>query len=142
MDDMNTLIQAVAKRHGVILGKDDPVLMLQTFLEYAQKNLAECQEEERNKLVGVLELEQLKWSEESRARSERIINASLDHARQQATEVCECAAAALMRRIEETLSAKIAQVEQKQLVVYRLAMLNAVGAGLVATGGLFVWLAQ
>lgn len=142
MDDIDALIQAVAKRHRVILSKDDPILMLHTYLDFFQEKLAERQEEERLKLVAALELEQFKWSEESRARAERIVNASLNGARKNAAEVCEQAVTGFIRRVEQVVDGKIGVVEQKQIAVYRLAILNLVGAGLVAVGGLFVWLAQ
>ncbi len=58
MDDVDRLIQVIAKRHGVLLSREDPILMLHTYMEHFQETLADFQDEERAKLVSALELEQ------------------------------------------------------------------------------------
>lgn len=139
MDDVEVIIQAIAKKHGVVLGKDDPVLMLHTFMECFLGTLSRHQEAERARLVSVMEMEQQKWSVESKTRAERILSASLEEARKTGATVCEQAGAALMTRISNALAEKLDVLEQKQITVYRLAVANVLGAGLLAVAALLLW---
>lgn len=138
--DVQTIIQAIAKKHGVVLGKDDPVLMLHTFMECFLGTLATFQEEERARLVSALEMEQQKWSVESKARAERILTAALQGAQKTATELCEQSAATLVSKFDAAMTVKLDELAQKQVAVYRLAVVNLACAGLLAVAGLFLWL--
>lgn len=142
MDDMNLVIQTIAKRHGVVLNKEDPILMLHTYMECFQESLNKQQEEERHKLVSAMELEQQKWTAESKARAERILSASLEEAHKTATAVCEQAGAALMTRITNAMAEKLDVLERKEVTLYRLAMANMLGAGLLVVAALLIWASQ
>ena len=45
MNEIDELIREIAVKHGVALGRDDPIVMLQTAIELMIKRLAEHQQE-------------------------------------------------------------------------------------------------
>lgn len=133
--------QEITKKHGIILGKDDPIHMLHTYLECFLENLNERQDEEQHKLVAALELEQRKWSTESKTRAERILSATLKESQDAASAVCQQAGTQIIHEINAAMTTKLNELHSMQLTVYRLALLNMLGASLFAVAGFFVWLA-
>lgn len=76
-DDIDELIKDVAVKHGVALGHDDPILMLHTI---NRRLIIQGKEAHQEILAGFkAELEEVahRWSEESKNKAERVLNASL-----------------------------------------------------------------
>jgi Transcriptional activator TraM len=76
-DKMNEAIKDIAFRHGVVLGKDDPVLILQTMNE---KLLAENRKEQEAMLAQLKEeMENIssQWKDDAKDKAERVLNAAL-----------------------------------------------------------------
>lgn len=74
---MNEAIKDIAFRHGVVLGKDDPVLILQTMNE---KLLAENRKEQEAMLAQFKEeMENIssQWKDDAKDKAERVLNAAL-----------------------------------------------------------------
>lgn len=81
-DDTEMLIRDIATRHGVLIGKDDPILILQTMNQRLMEEHVRAQDKLLNQFKSCLEEMVARQEHESRDKSERILNASLLAARE------------------------------------------------------------
>lgn len=135
--ELDRIIETVASKHGVILSKDDPILILHTYLELFKESLADMQEEERCKLIQLLEIEQQKWLNESKNRAERILSASLKGAQNRLQEHHKKVCAETITAWGQTAEEKMKQLEAMQCKMQWLAIANMISAGLLVIAVLF-----
>jgi hypothetical protein len=109
MEDDNSiddLIKEVAVKHGIALGKDDPVLMLHTINRKLIKEGIASQEQILETFKGQLEEIAHRWSEDSKSKAERVLNASLAASKEAMAagvkEASKIAATELSRVIKES----------------------------------------
>jgi hypothetical protein len=77
-DKMDDVIRELAAKHGVLIGKDDPVLMLATLQAVMLRDLQENQSAALADFHSRLELMMSSLSADSKSRAERIVNGALD----------------------------------------------------------------
>lgn len=79
---LEELQREVAARHHVILGQDDPIVVLQTCNEFlVRRTAAELEKAQRAALLDFqqsLELSSQRWSAESKALAERTLAAAVE----------------------------------------------------------------
>ena len=81
MNDDNALgemIKEIAVKHGIALGRDDPILILQTLNNRLLQASQKAQQVMLDEYKAELEELSLRWSTEAKEKAERILNASLD----------------------------------------------------------------
>lgn len=132
MDSVEAYISAVAKKDGTILKKGDPVLGLHTILEKFEEDLRETHGEMLATFRTALEAEYAKWNNESIARAERILAASLTAAKKDADTVFRAAADEELALLGAALNEKLEEVKGCQINAKRIAMLNFICIILVA----------
>lgn len=75
---MKSSINKIAAKHGIAVGRDDPILILQTLnnrlMQASQKAQQEMLDQYKSELEGI----SLQWSTDAKEKAERILNASLD----------------------------------------------------------------
>ena len=82
-------IQDIAVRHGVVLSKDDPILILQTMNE---RLLEENRQAQQNLLVQFKEeMENIssQWKEDANEKAEKILNAALESSKEAMTRLLQ-----------------------------------------------------
>ncbi|HEO8433326.1 TPA: conjugal transfer protein TraM [Legionella pneumophila] len=76
-DKFDAAIQEIAVRHGVVLSKDDPILILQTMndrlIEEARQAQAAMLTQFREEMEGISS----QWRDDAKEKAEKIINAAL-----------------------------------------------------------------
>ena len=72
------LIKEIAIKHGIALGRDDPILILQTLNNRLLQASQKTQQAMLDEYKAELEDLSLRWSTEAKEKAERILNASLD----------------------------------------------------------------
>lgn len=144
MDSLDSYIQEVARRHNIVLRKEEPILMLYTFLEKFLDDLKHEQSVILENFSSVLELEATKWDRETKERAGRLIVQTLEKARNLANEqfderarnFCE----SLEKILEKSLIPKFEALESLEKKTWRTAVANMVAASLLAMTGLLIWL--
>lgn len=107
-DPLADLIKEIAIKHGVAVGRDDPIMILQTLNKRllednakAQQRLLDRFKEEQEALAG-------RWGEDAKVRAERILNASLTAAKEAmaraAYDMSQTATASMKREVESVLA--------------------------------------
>ena len=76
-DKFDAVIQEIAVRHGVVLSKDDPILILQTMndrlIEEARQGQAAVLTQFREEMESISS----QWRDDAKEKAEKIINAAL-----------------------------------------------------------------
>lgn len=76
-DPTEKLIQEIVAKHGVAVGRDDPILILQTINFRLLQDSAKAQQAMLDQYKQEMEKLMLRWDNEAKARAEKILNASL-----------------------------------------------------------------
>lgn len=76
-DKFNETIQEIAVRHGVILGKDDPILIFQTMNEKMLEENRKAQQEMLVQFKEEMELISSQWKDDAKEKAEKVLNAAL-----------------------------------------------------------------
>ena len=76
-DLVEELIKEIAAKHGIAVSRDDPILILQTINTRLLQDSAKAQQVMLDQYKEELEALALRWGNDARDKSERILNASL-----------------------------------------------------------------
>lgn len=77
-DQIEDLIKEIAVKHGIAVGRDDPILILQTINNRLLQDGVKAQQEILDQFKEQLEVLAMRWSEDAKNKAERIVNASLN----------------------------------------------------------------
>lgn len=137
-EKMNHLIQNIARKHGVLLGEDDPILMLQTVNERLIEDSKKAHEEMLLNFKGEIEAISAQWRDDAKEKAEKILNAALSSSKevmakliQQSTEQ---AVVAIQTIMNHTLT-ELKNIERRTRSYSRMAL---IAAGVVLFSLLFV----
>lgn len=136
---IDDLIKEVAVKHGIALGKDDPLLMLHTINRKLIQEGVASQERILETFKGQLEEVAHRWSEDSKSKAERVLNAALAASKEAMAagvkDASKIAATELSRVIQESEASITKTVEG----VRKASIINLV-ASLLAIIAVFVLL--
>ncbi len=76
-DKIEEMIKEVAVKHGIAVGRDDPILILQTINERLMQDSAKAQQEILEQFKEEMEALSMRWGNDTKTKAERILNASL-----------------------------------------------------------------
>lgn len=79
---MNEVIQDVVAKHGVALGKDDPILILQTMNEKLLEENRMAQQELLVRFKEEMENISSQWKNDAREKAEKVLNAALSSSKE------------------------------------------------------------
>ena len=74
---LHEAIQVIAARHGVILSKDDPILILQTMNERLLEENRQAQQDMLRQFKEEMENISSQWKHDANEKAEKILNAAL-----------------------------------------------------------------
>ena len=131
-DQIEELIREIAAKHGIAVGRDDPVLILHTINARLMADSAAKEE-----LEGIAH----RWGEDAKAKAERMLNAALAASKDAMAKVMKDSAAqaaeAIRREIDDGLGRQLAA---KVADARRVAMMNMIAGGMVLfAAALVVW---
>ena len=140
-DQLETLINDIAIKHGVVIGRDDPIRILQTMNSKLMEDNAKTQHLMLNQYKEDLEGIALRWGNDAKEKSERILNASLAASKEAMAnllqESANKTALTIQNNIEELLSrAKGTLRHTKRIAILNLtaSALTLLAAGTVILG--------
>ena len=140
-DRFESLINEVAIKHGVVLGRDDPILILQTMNNKLMEDNSKTQQLMLHQYKEDLEGIALRWGNETKEKSERILNASLAAAKETMANVLEesarTTALTIQNDIEKLLShagGSLRRTERIAMINIAASVLTLMAAGMVILG--------
>jgi len=135
--EMNELIKEVAVKHGIAVGKNDPLMVLCTINQRLLQESSEEQAKLLNQFREEIELVSHRWSEDTKAKAEKIINAALAASRKELDKGME----GVVTKATEITTNKAREagldiIRQAKFV----AMINILGATItLVAAGIIVW---
>ncbi|QLZ70837.1 conjugal transfer protein TraM (plasmid) [Legionella sp. PC1000] len=135
-DQFESLINEVAIKHGVVLGRNDPILILQTMNAKLMEDNAKTQQLMLHQYKEDLEGIALCWGNEAKEKSERILNASLAAAKETMANVLEESARSTALTIQNDIEKLLSHAGGALRRTERIAMINLAASALtlVAAG--------
>ena len=127
-DRIEALIREIAQKHGIVVGRDDPIFVLQTINPRLMQESASAQQAQLERLKEELEALAQRWSQDAREKSERILNASLTVGKQGMAQLMEEGARTSARLLADETDGFLAKLAQSVHEAHRLAVFNVVAA--------------
>lgn len=111
MDDrVEELIKEIAVKHGIAVGRDDPVLILQTINHRLMQDTAKAQQEMLDQFKKEMEGLALRWGNDVKIKAEKILNASLIASRDGMSKVMQEGAREAADSVKEEINAALGRV--------------------------------
>jgi multidrug efflux pump subunit AcrA (membrane-fusion protein) len=122
--EMEETIKEIAAKHGIAVGRDDPLLILHTLnnrlLQDSQKAQQAMLDQYKSELEGI----SLRWSTDAKAKAERILNASLDTSKATMDRLMQTGAKELVTTIKAELDASLNRISRPVKDANRIGLMN------------------
>lgn len=141
MEDINKYIQEIAIRNGVLLQKNDPVLLLHTFLDIFLRDFAEYQKKSVQETASRMEAEFATWETAVTAKANRVLTASIQTAQAGAAAQFDAGAKSLLEAMNKAIDSHKNYMAEIQMRTYRFAVANVFCSALLAIASIFIFLA-
>jgi hypothetical protein len=139
-DKIEAIIGDIAARHGVAIGRDDPIMILQTLNERLMLDSATAQQETLERFRQELEAIAHRWGEDARSKAERTLNAALAASKDAMRNGMEAGAKAAAASARQEIEAALAQLAGPIRDGRRIAVMNMIAAGMaVFAATLALW---
>jgi multidrug efflux pump subunit AcrA (membrane-fusion protein) len=136
--EMNELIKEVAVKHGIAVGKNDPLMVLCTINQRLLQESSAAQAKLLNQFREEIEMISNRWSEDTKAKAEKIINAALAASRNElATGIKEGVKAASEKMIRDLAENRVESIRQAKFAVKLNVIIAAIVIFFVAAA--IVW---
>lgn len=111
-DSTEEIIREIALKHGVALGRDDPILILQTLNEKLWKDSGAAQKAILDQFKSEMEALAFQWREDARMKAERSLNAALQASKQVLQKAPTEPSALLVKPLPKEVSQQIKVLEK------------------------------
>lgn len=129
-NQIDTLIKDIAVKHGVAIDRDDPILILQTLNTRFMENNAAAQLDMLNQFKEEMEGIALRWGNESKEKSERILNATLAASKEAMTGLLQESATTAAMTVQNQVDKSLADVGKVWGRAEKIAMINLFASGI------------
>lgn len=127
-DQLEDLIKEIAAKHGIVVSRDDPILVLQTINNRLLLDSAQAQQAQLDHYKEELEALALRWGNDAKGKAERILNASLSAGKEAMGQALQDAAKATAATVAAEVDAALARLHASTRDAHRIALLNVVAA--------------
>ncbi|CAM2991743.1 conjugal transfer protein TraM [Legionella anisa] len=103
-EKLDKIIQNITVKHGVLLGKDDPILMLQTMNEQLIEENRKAQQDLLIKFREEMEGISFQWKDDAKEKSEKILNASLASSKEAIARLLQESTGETLRAMKKLIS--------------------------------------
>jgi len=134
-DRVSRVIQEIAEKHGVAIGRDDPIMVLHTMNEALLVDSAAAHEAALDRFRSELEIVSQRWTTESETLANRVLNASLDTARTTIRTDTRTQINDASEQLAEACAAALAPLAEVADQNRRTAWLNVAAAAILSLGG-------
>lgn len=129
-DSIETLIKEITAAHGVVIGRDDPLLILQTVNARLIDDNTKAQEAMLHQYKEALEGIALRWEHDAKEKSERILNVALEASKETMAKVLQDSAKNTVLAIKNEVDDKLSQTNQALRHAEKVATMNICASGI------------
>ena len=130
-DKFDTVMQEIAVKHGVVLSKDDPILILQTMndrlIEETRQAQAAMLRQFREEMEGISS----QWKDDAREKAEKILNMALASSKEAMTHLLQEATNESVLVIKKVISDSVAEMHVITKQTKNYSLLALFGSALV-----------
>lgn len=117
-EKLDKIIQDITVKHGVLLGKDDPILMLQTMNEQLIEENRKAQQDLLVQFREEMEGISSQWKNDAKEKAEKILNTALANSKEAMTRLLQESTTesvqSMKKMISESLKEANTLVQQTQ----------------------------
>ena len=131
MNDDNALgemIKEIAVKHGIALGRDDPILILQTLNNRLLQDNQKAQQAMLNQYKEELEALSLRWSSDTKEKAERILNASLESSKVAMDQLMQAGTKELLLRFTSSIDESLILISYLIKDTKRIGAMNIIAS--------------
>lgn len=134
------LIKEIAVKHGITVGRDDPILILQTINNRLMQDSAKAQQEMLTKYKEEMAEIALRWETDAKAKSERILNASLTASKEVMGKLLQESVSMMAASARKEIESALEKVYEPLKEAKRISLLNIIAALITfLAAGLALW---
>ncbi|HEL7749697.1 conjugal transfer protein TraM [Cupriavidus taiwanensis] len=139
-DKIEELIREIAVKHGIAVGRDDPILILQTINTRLMQDSQAAQQEILDRFKEELEAIAHRWGDDAKGKAERTLNAALAASKEAMAKGMQDGGKAAAEAVRRELEAVAAQLAAPIREARRVSYMNIVAAGMaVFAAALALW---
>jgi len=132
-EKLDEIIRLIAVKHGIAVGRDDPILVLHTINEHLARESASAHEALLSSFKSELEAIAHRWGEDAKDKAERTLTVAITTSRDIMSRSMQDGAVAAAAAIRRELEAASGQLTARIQEARRVAVMNLVAA-VIATG--------
>jgi len=127
-EEKDALIKEIAVKHGIAVGRDDPILILHTLNNQLLQDSRKAQQELLDQFKAELEGLSLRWSTDARDKAERILNASLVASKESMGHLMQAGTNELIATVKNEADEALSRIERPIREAYRIGIMNILAA--------------
>jgi len=128
MTDVEELIKEIAFKHGIAVGRDDPILILQTINKRLMEDSAKAQQEMLDHYKEEIEALAKRWGDDAKTKAERVLNAALVASRETMAKTAMEVAATVKQTVEQEIEAGLKKLHGPVQNARGLVVANVIAA--------------
>jgi hypothetical protein len=139
-NELEELIKEIAVKHGIALGRDDPILILQTLNNRLLQAGQKAQQALLDQYKAELEDLSLRWSADAKEKAERILNASLDASKVAMDQLMRASAKEMITTIKTEIDASLSPINIRIKATKRISLMNITASCITLLAAMvFLW---
>lgn len=138
MATIDDLIKEIAIRHGIAIGKDDPLVIVHTLNEMLLQEGQKAQQEALEAFKAELEDLATRWSADAKEKAERVLNASLAASKEAMATGAKEAASVAADQLKGVIAESQKAVDKTVSGIQKASALNLVASALVLVAAIVV----
>jgi hypothetical protein len=141
-EENDALLKEIAAKHGIAVGRDDPILILQTINNKLMQDSRKAQQDLLDQFKAELEGLSLRWSTDAKEKAERILNASLCASKESMEHLMQAGAKELAATVKNEVTASLRVIDRPVRDAYRISAMNILAACLtIFAAAMLLWIA-
>jgi len=140
MDNVEEAIKEIAAKHGVVVSRNDPILMMLTMNARLMRDSESAQRKLVEKFAESLEEIADRWGNDAKNKAERTLNAALAASKEVMIRTAQEEAEAVAARISREMDTALRQLSVPVQNAKRVSLMNLVAALVtLCAAGLVLW---
>lgn len=133
MDEIDQAISEIATKHGIAVGRDDPIMVLHTMNQRLVRETAKAQEASLDAFKSDLEGIAHRWGDNAKDKAEKVLSAALSASTDTMNKAGEKVVSELRKAIQTDTGNLLNQIDSRLKQSRQIAILNVI-AGLCIVG--------
>jgi hypothetical protein len=129
-DQIESLIREIATKHGIAVGRDDPILILQTINNRLLQDGAKAQQDMLDQFKKELEALAMRWSEDAKNKAERIVNASLNASKESMENMMAQGARDTIKSVRTEIESSLNRINGPIRDAKKIAIMNVIAGSM------------